>query len=73
MIKLYSKPACIACMATQKELERQEVEYEYIDITKDEIAHATVIGLGYMSMPVVIDSKGNHWSGFRPDKIKGLR
>jgi len=60
-------------MATQKELERKGIEFEYIDITKDEIANATVVGLGYMSVPVVIDDNGNHWSGFRPDKIAGLK
>ena len=31
----------------------------------------SVMALGYVQAPVV-EANGEHWSGFRPDRIKGL-
>lgn len=71
MIIVYSKPACIQCTATTRELDRKGINYDVIDLTKDESAYNTVKDLGYMQAPVVVAGE-DHWSGFRPDKIGAL-
>lgn len=70
-VTVYSKPACVQCVATYKELERKGIEYNVIDLTQDQEAFATVQGLGYMQVPVVVVGE-DHWGGFRPDKIGAL-
>lgn len=71
MITVYSKPACIQCTATTREMDRKGIDYSVVDLTKDENAYNTVRDLGYMQAPVVVTGD-DHWSGFRPDKIGAL-
>lgn len=71
MIIVYSKPACVQCTATTREMDKKGINYEYIDLTKDSDAMETVKGLGYMQAPVVV-AGDDHWAGFRPDKIEAL-
>lgn len=68
---MYSKPLCVQCDATKRALNKAGVSYDVVDITEDADALATVKSLGYVQAPVVITSE-DHWSGFRPDKIKAL-
>lgn len=68
MITVYSKPACVQCTATTRELDRKGIPYKYVDLTEDASAMDTVKDLGYMQAPVVVAGE-EHWSGFRPDKI----
>ena len=70
-ITLYTKPACVQCKATKKALEDSGVTYAMIDISEDPAAREYVIGLGYLQAPVVV-AGGDHWSGFRPDRIKAI-
>ncbi|MFH5821345.1 glutaredoxin-like protein NrdH [Georgenia sp. AZ-5] len=70
-ITVYSKPSCVQCDATYRALNKQGLEYEVVDITADAGALASVKALGYQQAPVVF-ADGDHWSGFRPDKIKAL-
>jgi glutaredoxin-like protein NrdH len=70
-VTVYTKPACVQCVATYKELERKGVAYNVVDLTKDEAAFAKVQDMGYMAAPVVV-AGDDHWSGFRPDKINAL-
>ncbi|WP_048472046.1 glutaredoxin domain-containing protein [Mycolicibacterium chlorophenolicum] len=44
------------------------VDYAKVDITVDSDARDYVMGLGYLQAPVVV-AGGQHWSGFRPDRI----
>ena len=71
-VKVYSKPACMQCVATTKELDKRGVEYEKIDLTRDASALERIIALGYRQATVVEVEEDNHWSGFRPDKIAAL-
>lgn len=71
MIIVYSKPACVQCTATTREMDKKGINYEYIDLTKDTNAMETVKDLGYMQAPVVVAGE-DHWAGFRPDKIEAL-
>jgi glutaredoxin-like protein NrdH len=70
-ITVYTKPACVQCNATFRALERQGMGYTAIDISEDQEAREYVLSLGYLQCPVVV-AGGDHWSGFRPDRIKTL-
>lgn len=70
-VTVYTKPQCVQCDATKRALSSKRIDYEAVDITEDPDALAAVKALGYMQAPVVVTSE-DHWSGFRPDKIKAL-
>ena len=70
-ITVYSKPACVQCNATYKALDKQGLDYDVVDISEDTEARDYVMALGYLQAPVVVAGE-DHWSGFRPDKIKTL-
>ena len=71
MITVYTKPACVQCNATYKALDKQGVAYDVVDITANADARDYVMALGYLQAPVVV-AGNDHWSGFRPDRIKAL-
>ncbi len=71
-IKVYSKPVCMQCSATKREMERRGIVFEEVDLSKDEVALRKIIDLGYMQAPVVVAGE-DHWSGFRPEKISALQ
>ena len=68
-ITVYSKPACVQCTATYRAMDKLGLHYEVIDLAEDEAALLDVMAMGYQQVPVVVDGD-DHWSGFRPDKIK---
>ena len=70
-ITVYSKPNCVQCDATYRALAKHGLDYEVVDISQDPEALQTVKVLGYQQAPVVF-ANGDHWSGFRPDKVKAL-
>jgi glutaredoxin-like protein NrdH len=70
-ITVYTKPACVQCVATYKALDKQGIDYQTIDISLDSEARDYVMALGYLQAPVVV-TENDHWSGFRPDRIKAL-
>ncbi|KJF20016.1 NrdH-redoxin [Rhodococcus sp. ACPA4] len=70
-ITVYTKPACVQCNATYRALDKAGLEYDIIDITEDAEARDYVMALGYLQAPVVVAGE-DHWSGFRPDRIKTL-
>ncbi|KQB84858.1 glutaredoxin-like protein NrdH [Corynebacterium lowii] len=70
-ITVYTKPACMQCNATKKALDRAGLDYTLVDISLDEEARDYVLALGYLQAPVV-EVGGEHWSGFRPERIREL-
>ena len=70
-ITVYSKPNCVQCSATRRALDKAGLVYETVDISLDAEALEQVTSLGYAQAPVVVAGE-DHWSGFRPDKIKAL-
>jgi glutaredoxin-like protein NrdH len=70
-ITVYTKPACVQCNATYKALDKQGIAYDIVDITMDTEARDYVMALGYLQAPVVV-AGNDHWSGFRPDRIRSL-
>ncbi|MEV4902850.1 glutaredoxin-like protein NrdH [Citricoccus sp. NPDC055426] len=71
-VTVYSKPACVQCNATYRSLQNKGIAYETVDLSQDAAALERVRALGHLQAPVVITSSGDHWSGFRPDKIEEL-
>jgi glutaredoxin-like protein NrdH len=71
LITVYSKPACQACIATKRQLDKEGLEYQMIDVTKDPTAREYVESLGYLSAPVIVAGE-DHWFGYRPDRIHAL-
>ncbi|MFD4009120.1 glutaredoxin-like protein NrdH [Brachybacterium vulturis] len=70
-ITVYTKPLCVQCDATKRALNKLGFAYDVVDLTEDELALKRVKALGYAQAPVVVTSE-DHWSGYRPDKIKAL-
>ena len=70
-ITVYTKPACVQCVATKKALARAGLDYELVDISLDEEAREYVLALGYLQAPVVVTG-AEHWSGFRPERIREM-
>jgi glutaredoxin-like protein NrdH len=71
-ITLYTKPNCVQCDATKRALDKAGLVYSVVDLTQDADALEKVQQWGYRSAPVVV-AGDDHWSGFRPDKIAGLK
>lgn len=81
-ITVYSKPRCPQCDATARLLNKMGAPYTKVDVTEDDAAYAFVKRLGYQQVPVVVvrdlrvegdGCDGNiveHWSGFRPDRVR---
>ena len=70
-ITVYSKPACVQCNATYRALDKLDADYTVVDISEDADARDCVMSLGHLQAPVVIVD-GEHWSGYRPDRIGAL-
>lgn len=70
-ITLYTKPNCVQCNATYKALNKEGVAYTIVDISVEDSAREYVMSLGYLQAPVVV-AGSEHWSGFRPERIKAL-
>ncbi len=70
-ITVYTKTACVQCHATYKALDKYGLAYEIINIEDQAEARDYIMALGYLQAPVVIVD-GEHWSGFRPDRIKAV-
>lgn len=70
-VTVFSKPSCVQCDATYRALDKHGVSYRTVDLTQDGAALELVRGLGYLQAPVVV-AGGEHWSGYRPDKISSL-
>ena len=70
-IIVFTKPACVQCAAVIRKLDKMSVEYRCVDISANAEARDYVMALGYLQAPVVV-AGNDHWSGFRPDRIKAL-
>lgn len=70
-ITVYSKPMCVQCDATKRAMNKAGIAYDVVDVTEDADALDRVKSMGYAQAPVVVAGE-DHWSGFRPDKIKAI-
>ncbi|WP_151718346.1 glutaredoxin family protein [Gemmobacter serpentinus] len=72
MITVYGKPACIQCEATTRALDRAGLAYEERAGADwlDEVERLARIA-GSRQGPLIV-AGDQVWSGFMPDRIKGL-
>ena len=70
-ITVYTKPSCIQCTMTKKALDKAGLVYDTVDITVDADAYELVVGLGFLSAPVVVAGEVS-WAGFQPERIAAL-
>ncbi len=72
MLTVYTTPGCTGCTATCQALTRRQVPYRTVDLSTDPKALEHVRSLGYAQAPICITDTGEHWSGFRPDRLTAL-
>lgn len=53
MLKVYSKTVCPKCMALKRDLHREGIEFEDINIEHDEKAMKKIVEAGLSSLPTV--------------------
>ena len=70
-VTVYTLPACVQCDSTKRMMQRNQIEYEEVDMSQDPVALDMVKTLGYTASPVVVSGE-DHWSGFRMDRIQSL-
>lgn len=70
-VKVYGKPGCVQCSATERRLDKNKIKYTKIDVTRDLPALQHIMELGYQQVPVV-EHGDDHWGGYRPDLLDGL-
>ena len=70
-VTVYTNPNCVQCDQTKRYLDKHEVPYDTVDLSKNEEALKMVIDMGYKSAPVVVTTIG-HWSGFRLNKLHDI-
>ncbi len=72
MVKIYSTPTCVYCKTLKGYLEKNGIQFEYIDVAKDEKQLQKMIkDSGQMGVPVV-DIDGEIILGFDKAKIDKL-
>ena len=72
-------PVCQPCRLTKQELDKRGVVYESINIllSENKKIWQDLQAAGHRQLPVVVVSHngsrdGECWTGFRPEKIRGL-
>lgn len=69
--KVWGKPNCVQCKATERKFDVEGIEYDYEDLSQNPEKTVEFIELGYAQAPIV-EGNGEMWSGFQPDKIVAL-
>ena len=70
-VTVFAKPHCVQCNATKRQLTKQGIDFDVVDLTADPSALRKVQEAGFKQAPVVFTDDAS-WSGYRPDLIKQL-
>lgn len=71
-ITVYAKSGCPQCVFAKKYLEAKEIPFEEKRVDLEDMYLDEVKDLGYLSLPVIADSTGNHFNGYIPEKMEAL-
>ena len=71
MIEIYTSDKCPQCSMAKKFLKENKIEFKEYNILKNAEAKKRLIGMGYMSVPVLIINE-SHVLGFDVNRIKNL-
>lgn len=74
---MLTKPQCVQCGMTKRELDKRGIEYKVIDITESEAALEWCRERDFRQAPVMVvgdmsTDDFDAWSGFQPERIEGL-
>ncbi|NKU38731.1 NrdH-redoxin [Rhodococcus hoagii] len=70
-VTLYTKPSCVQCNATHRASPPPASSTPPSTSPRTPTPRDYLLSLGYRQAPVVV-ADTDHWSGFRPDRIKTL-
>lgn len=70
-VEIYTSDTCIQCIKAKEYLKSKGVDYIEYNISKSSEARKELIGMGYMSVPVLI-IEGDHVLGFDLNRIEML-
>lgn len=70
-VEIYTSDSCIQCIKAKEFLKNNNIEYIEHNISKNSEDRRTLIGMGYMSIPVTIIN-GEHVLGFDLNRMKKL-
>lgn len=67
-ITVYGQPSCQPCRLVQRRLDRDQVPYDYVDLTQhpDKLAQLKAAG---MTRTPIIETPTETWSGLDPDRL----
>ena len=68
-ITVYTKAHCPQCDATKRQLTKQGLEFEQVDLTEDQTLIDQFIAQGFKQTPIVVTDQET-WSGYRRDLIR---
>ena len=71
-VVVWSKPACVQCVATKRKLDQYGIPYIERDLTEHVGQAEKFREAGYATAPVVVTPHGT-WAGFQLDRIKALK
>lgn len=76
-LTVFSKPDCVQCRFTKRELDSKSLDYNEIDVTVDEDARKLLQDMGITQLPAVrvehpFNDVEEWWSGFRIEKLRSL-
>lgn len=63
-ITVYTRPACVQCVATKTWLRARGVTFVEVDVTQDEEAFAWAAATGIRQMPIVVADGCDPFGGF---------
>ena len=69
MLTVYGQPNCQPCRMTEYYLARENVPYNYVDLSKDTEALARMKAVGHIQTPI-IETPTQTTSGFNVDALK---
>lgn len=72
MVQVYTNEGCNPCRAVKRFLKSNGVDFEEKSVT-DSANLDFVRSLGYESVPVVVTKSGEHFDGYRPDRLATLK
>lgn len=70
-IEIYTNDKCGSCVKAKEYFDSNEIGYIEHNISKNSNARKELIGMGYMSVPVIIIDE-QHVLGFDLNRIKSL-
>lgn len=70
-VEIYTSDSCIQCIKAKEYLKSNNIEYIEYNISKNSEARKELIGMGYMSIPVMIID-GEHVLGFDLNRMESL-